>query len=202
MKISHFLFSLIFLNSTVSHSQTRLISHKSHSGSNRTFARALKNTKSAIILSNFGVAPQRFVRNSNLDSVILLSKNRAIMVTSETCNWEEYDRGDKSEKQLWSAGRDTVYDHPVFTSTNSLSVIKQTLQDEYYFSNPIDSIVFIGFDSAFQKEISKLRPSKTADLATKSKTEIGSDTSAKKRPKSLFLLFILSLFDAICNFKF
>jgi hypothetical protein len=202
MKISHFLFSLILLNSAVSQSQTRLIAHKSHSGSNKTFARALENTKSSILFSNFGMAPQRFVRNSNLDSVILLSNNTAIMVTSETCNWEEFDGRDKSGKQLWSAGRDTVYDHPVFTSKNSLSEIKSTLKDEYFFSNPINSIVFIGFDSDFQKEISTLRPSKTPDLATKSNTETVSETTTKKRPKSLFLIFILSIFNAIFNHKF
>lgn len=202
MKISHFLFSLIFLNSTVSQSQTRLIAHKSHSGSKRTFARALENTKSSILTSNFGMAPQRFVRNSNLDSVILLSNNTAIMVTSESCNWEEFDGRDKSSKQLWSAGRDTVYDHPVFTSKNSLSTIKHTLKEEYFFSNPINSIVFIGFDSTFQKEISTLRPSKTPDLATKNTSETVSDTVSKKRPKSLFLIFILSLFNALFNHKF
>jgi hypothetical protein len=202
MKISHFLFSLIFLNSSVSQSQTRLIAHKSHSGSNRTFARALENSKSPILLSNFGMAPERFVRNSNLDSVILLSNNRAIMVTSETCNWEEFDGRDKSAKQLWSAGRDTVYDHPVFTSKNSLSEIKSTLKDEYFFANPINSVVFIGFDSDFQKEVSTLRPSKTTELAPKSNTETVSDTTTKKRPKSLFLIFILSIFNAIFNHKF
>jgi hypothetical protein len=123
------------------------------------------------------------------------------MVTSESCNWEEFDGRDKSAKQLWSAGRDTVYDHPVFTSKNSLSTIKHTLKDEYFFSNPINSIVFIGFDSTFQKEISTLRPSKTPDLATNNTTETVSDTISKKRPKSLFLLFIFSLFNAIFNHK-
>lgn len=150
--------------------------------------------------SNFGMAPQRFVRNSNLDSVILLSDNVAIMITSETCNWEDYDGRDKSNKNLWSAGRDTVYDHPVFTTKNTLKSVKSTLKQEYYFANSIDSVVFIGFDGNFAIAKAPINPDTRGD---KDNTNEENDSKNNpKRPKTLFLIFIISFFKSIYNFSF
>ena len=71
--------------------QTKLINFKSHSGSAHHFSKTLLLNPSRFETSNFGVGPQRYVRNSNLDSVILLSEHTAIMVTSESCGFEDYN---------------------------------------------------------------------------------------------------------------
>lgn len=191
---------MIFIN--FSFSQTKLISYKSHSGSSKNFEKALKKNLFNINESNFGMAPQRFVRNSNLDSVILLSDNVAIMVTSETCNWEDYDGGDKSTKNLWSAGRDTVYDHPVFTTKNTLKSVKSTLKEEYYFANSIDSVVFIGFDGAFAEAKTQINSSVRDDQNKDLTIEENDNEKNPKRPKTLFLIFLISFFKSIYNFSF
>lgn len=191
---------LFVLLSNFSFSQTKLISHKSHSGSCKNFKMALDNNLFNMNESNFGMAPQRFVRNSNLDSVILLSDNVAIMVTSETCNWEDYGGRDKSNKELWSAGRDTVYDHPVFTTKNNLKTIKSTLKEEYYFANSIDSVVFIGFDGNFALAKAPANSDTRGDADNAS--EENDSENNPKRPKTLFLIFIISFFKSIYNFSF
>lgn len=200
----YYLIISIFCLSTInSIGQTKLISHKSHSGSNKSFVLAMKTNNSSIKESNFGMAPQRFVRNSKLDSVILLSDNVAIMITSETCHSEEYDNPrDRSSKSLWSAGRDTVFNHPVFTTKNSIKDIKNTLKQDYYFANSIDSVVFIGFDGDFQKENPKLASNNKATTKGDVAKEDEKDERSPRRPKSFFLIFLISIYSAIFNRPF
>lgn len=62
-----FVFSL-FLCVQFAFSQTKLIAHKRHSGTN--FHYALSNNTSDIKDSNFGIAPRVRVENAQLDSVI------------------------------------------------------------------------------------------------------------------------------------
>lgn len=179
--------------------QTKLIHHKSHSGSKANFSKAFSENLFDIGESNFGMAPQRHVRNSNLDTVKLLSPNVAVMVTSESCHWEEYDGRDKSVSQLWSAGTDTVYDHPVFNAKNSITEIKQTLKKEYYFSNSVDRVVFIGFDGNYAVvEPKKDIPEQEKDAEPAKKNE---DPSTKKRP-SYFMIIIMALLSSIFKTPF
>lgn len=123
--------------------QTKIISHKSHSGSNSTFHKALKNKLFDIGDSNFGVAPEILVRNAKLDSVIKISKEKVIMVTSETCQ----DLYRDQTEHLWRAGRDTVSNHPVFNTEITVDSMKEILAKQYYFNNEINNTVFIGFDA-------------------------------------------------------
>lgn len=116
--------------------QTKLIYHKSHSGSNSTFSMALEREVFGLDRADFGMAPERTVRNAVLDSLIFISDSVAVMVTSERCV-----RRNKSTK--WKAGKDTVVNHPLFHKKNSLSYIKTNLGLYYFFANPVDSIVFV-----------------------------------------------------------
>lgn len=159
-------FSFIYFNCF---SQTKMISHKSHSGSKSTFSVSLKKSLFNIGESNFGMAPERFVRNSNLDTVKLLSPHVAVMITSETCFREDYSRT-RGSMELWSAGADTVYYHDVFNSKNSVAQIKSTLKNNYYFNNSVDSIVFIGFDGKYA----------TIEVKNKPIVEDSSNTSEKE----------------------
>lgn len=114
-----------------------------------TFGLAVEKGLFDISESNFGQAPTRLVQTSQLDSVIFLSKNKALMITSEYCS--EYDRftDDTIEiyKSLWRAGRDTVYDHQLFSRRHSLDSIKTVLKTQYNFRSEIDNVVFIGYDN-------------------------------------------------------
>lgn len=174
--------------------QTKLIAHKSHSGSAANFSKALNKNLFNIGESNFGMAPQRHVRNSNLDTVKLLSPTVAVMVTSESCYWEDYGGGDRSNGQLWSAGTDTVYDHPVFNRKNTVQDIKKKLKQEYFFQNPVDSIVFIGFDGNYATAQSKPDAQEQKELTDRQESH-AYNKHGKRRP--YFLIIILSILSSI-----
>ena len=187
-------FILFFFNSF---GQTKMISHKSHSGSNTTFSNSIKMNLFNIGESNFGMAPERFVRNSNLDTVKLLSPHVAVMITSETCFREDYSRN-KSSMELWSAGSDTVFDHPVFNSKNSLDQIKTKLKNEYYFSNSIDNVVFIGFEGKYATVDAKNHNSIETEHKLIEKNKYPQEN---KRP-SLFMLLLFSILSILFKTPF
>jgi hypothetical protein len=141
-------FFVLLCASTVM-AQTKLIHHKSHSGSSATFHIALKHGSYGLDNSNFGHAPQRFVPTAQLDSVIFVSDTVAVMVTSEYCGM----RNPRSPQNpyLWRAGSDTVINHPLFTLKHDLDSIKKSLKRDYFFKNNIDSIKFIGYDNQKQQ---------------------------------------------------
>lgn len=182
-------------------SQTRLINHKSHSGSAANFSRSLTKTMFNRGESNFGQAPQRHVRNSKLDSVILLSEKVAVMITSESCHYEDFDGRDQSKPYLWSAGKDTVYEHEVFNSGKSVEEIKKILKKEYYFANSIDEVVFLGFDGKYVEEKKKEESKKSiAPKVSKRERNLQNEElihPSKKRPDSIFTLFFLSLLSVL-----
>lgn len=188
-------FILFFFNSF---GQTKMISHKSHSGSNTTFSNSIKMNLFNIGESNFGMAPERFVRNSNLDTVKLLSPHVAVMITSETCFREDYSRN-KSSMELWSAGSDTVFDHPVFNSKNSLDQIKTKLKNEYYFSNSIDNVVFIGFEAKYATVDTKNQNS--IETEHSKIIEKNKELKENKRP-SLFMLLLFSILSILFKTPF
>lgn len=198
MKYSFQIIFLFFLNGSI-FSQTKLIAHKSHSGSSVNFKKSIKGNLFHIGESNFGMAPQRHVRNSSLDTVKLLSPNVAVMVTSENCHWEDFDGRDRSKSELWSAGSDTVYDHPVFNAKNSIPEMKTKLKREYYFANSIDSVVFIGFDGNYVTV--KQKPQTFPELKTNEPSQKEDEFTKRKRP-SIFMIIILSLFTTIFRTPF
>jgi hypothetical protein len=191
--------AIIFILSAASfcHAQTKWIAHKSHSGSRSSFHRSLKMNP-----SNFGMAPQRFVRNANLDSVILISEKVAVMVTSETCHYEDFDGRGKSNSNVWRAGRDTVYNHELFNAEKSSKEIRRILKEKYFFANPSEKVVLIGFDQeAARQEIAKLDTSALSNSDINKKNIL--DKPKKKRsedelpvrssPITLFFLSLVSL---------
>lgn len=188
-----FIFFSIFTAYAVN-AQTKVIAHKSHSGKSKTLF------SNPIGTSNFGMAPQRFVRNSKLDSVILISDKVAIMVTSEHCYTEDYDGRDKSSINLWSAGKDTVYEHEVFNSSKSVEEIRKMLKADYFFANPVESIVFIGFDGNYP--LVKTAPI-VKEKQIKNEIQLEEEEKVPTRKKdSFFTMFILSLLSMIFRSPF
>lgn len=128
--------------------QTKKIAYKSHSGSTENYANALNENLFDMENSNFGAAPTKEIIEAQLDTVIFINDAVAIMVTSRFCK-SRYEYTNSSEKEkLWSAGRDSVFYHPLFSKKHSLDSIKQTLQLQYYFKNSINKVIFIGYDNA------------------------------------------------------
>ncbi len=146
--------TLILLCSVASFAQTKLIFHKSHSGSGAAFEKTIRSN-----YSSFGAYPIKQVTNSSLDSVIYLTDISAIMITSEYCRYlglhDTQNEGMATTKNLgsfWRAGRDTVYNHPLFTRKHALDSIRMAVKMDYYFSNDIDSTKFVGYDNVVAKD--------------------------------------------------
>jgi hypothetical protein len=110
--------SFALLCSTFLFAQTKLIAHKSHSGSDRNFRIAYDAGFFDMDNSNFGMAPERTVRTASLDSLILISDTLAVMVTSEYCKRPISRKKDATTK--WREGRDTVRNHPLFSKRYSI----------------------------------------------------------------------------------
>ncbi|MEQ1676081.1 MAG: hypothetical protein ABL876_05255 [Chitinophagaceae bacterium] len=136
------------LTTLVVQAQTKKIAFKSHSGSSSNFSIALEKDLFDMDNSNFGHAPQRDVKTAQLDSVIFISDTVAVMVTSEYCK-----RPDQEEKQarLWKAGRETVINHPLFSRKHSLDSIRNIIREQYNFRNPVEKVVFVGYDNKVKK---------------------------------------------------
>ncbi len=158
---------ILLLWSCKAFSQTKLISYKSHSGDMKYFEKSIVEDSYNANYSNLGVAPERFVNNSKLDSVIIINDKKSVMVTSLFC---KNRRNGNTEK--WKAGRDTVYNHAIFSSEN-IDSVKNILRRDYNFQNDIDSTVFLKYDSKTKKykPISIKKAIKTAEIKSSKSTE-------------------------------
>lgn len=132
--------------------QTKLIAHKSHSGNKQHFKTSLTHHLFDSDYSNFGMAPQRFVKQARLDSVIFISKSKAIVVTSSCVRDVR-----KDTSSVWKPGREIALNHPLFSKQHSLDSIKHVLKTRYYFANPIKEVVFVGYDNKKKLQSSEVK---------------------------------------------
>jgi hypothetical protein len=183
---------LLALLSLPAMAQTKLISHKSHSGSTATFTTAFNNNLFDMGESDFGAAPYRQVKTAQLDSVIYISPDKAIMVTSEFCIVQDRRKQEEIEKTLWKAGRDTVYNHVLFSRNHSLDSIKQVLKNQYHFKNDTDKTVFIGYDNKTRKYKREKRNS----------LPVLPDTGFPDTPVLVFALTLLSVLTTFISYYF
>ncbi|WP_196887294.1 hypothetical protein [Aureivirga sp. CE67] len=142
MKLFFILLLVLCFNNQIIHSQTKLIAHKSHSGKASNFHKAMTNSTFDLTSSNFGAAPTPLVKYAKLDTLQYVSDTIVIMTTSNYCKNKI-----TNSTNLWNSGRDTLYNHPLFSKKNALDSIKQEIKKNYFFRNPVDSIVFIGYES-------------------------------------------------------
>jgi hypothetical protein len=144
MKIK-ILFVLLF-TTTMSYSQTKLIAHKSHSGSNRSFANAYQKNKFGMNFSNFGLPGNKNIYI--LDTIIALNKSTTVMKlrVSNVCYRIQTNYKDLKKSDFKSIS-DTLINDKVFNKKNKISYIKLVGSDSYKirFANTIEEVVFIGF---------------------------------------------------------
>lgn len=161
-------FALVFSSCQIL-AQTKLISYKSHSGNMAYFEKNISEDSYNTNFSNLGAAPQRYVTNSKLDSVIIIDDKKSVIVTSNFCKI----RGNANPEK-WKPGRDTLYNHAVFSNDN-IDNVKKELKENYNFQNDIDSTVFLKYDKKTKeyKRITSKKVIKTAEIKSfKSKEEI------------------------------
>lgn len=164
-----------------SQAQTKLIAHKSHSGSDAEFNLALENNLFDIDEDNLGMAPERFeIKKRNLhpqlDSVIFVSETKAIVVTSSVCTSVNAYNPEETRHEVWKPGKEIAINHPLFKNQHSLDSIKKVLKNQYGFENPIDEVVFVGYDN--------VQPEKTVETVA----EDNHFKNKKQRTKSKMII--------------
>lgn len=172
---------VISLTYATSQAQTKIIAHKSHSGSNAEFNLALENNLFDIDEDNLGMAPERYeIKKRNLhpqlDSVIYVSETKAIVVTSTVCVSENVYNSTETRHEVWKPGKEIAMNHPLFKNQHSLDSIKSVLKNQYGFENPIDDVVFVGYDND--------QPKKATETIAQDKTV----KNKKRTPKSKMII--------------
>lgn len=145
MKPIILLFSLVL--SCISIAQTKLIAFKSHSGNIKEFYELVENRDIDMIPHNLGMAPQKIIKSSQLDTVIYVNDTTTVVITS-VYSQDEYDPYD--QPWLWSPGKDTAR-HDLVWNQKDPQKIKKKLKKEFNFRNSMDSVVFVGFPTETTK---------------------------------------------------
>ncbi len=121
--------------------QTRLIAHKSHSGTAASFAAACEGNLFDREDSDFGLPSNYPV--DRVDSVIYVSDSVAVMVRTKGRIFVK-QKGEIYDEQK---RRDTLVNHPLFQNRHALDSIRKAWYENFESSNPVDQIRFIGFDN-------------------------------------------------------
>jgi len=136
---------LIFFTSILSYGQTKVIAHKSHSGSKNSFTKAYKKNLFDINDSNFGTGWGHVLI---LDSVIAINKTRTILkIRTSKKRYPDPENYKACSNIQFESRTDTLINDSVFNIKNSQKKIKLLFKQKYYYKydNPIDEVIFIGF---------------------------------------------------------
>ena len=143
MKIK--LLLLFLLTTIICPAQTKVIAHKSHSGSKKSFAKAYQNNLFDINRSNFGLPGNRNI--VILDKVVAVNDSVTILKMRESIVCFPFNTNYKDLKETdFKVKIDTLKNHKIFNKKNSEAYIKSI--KKYFpiqFNNPIDSVKFVGF---------------------------------------------------------
>jgi hypothetical protein len=147
MKIN--LLLLILLAAITSQAQTKVIAHKSHSGSAKTFNKAYNKNLFGARNGSFGLPNTRSI--IVLDSVIAINDSITILKIRESKVCVPF--GTDYKKMIDSEfARDSIslLNDAVFRKKNTVAYIKNKVYNAYnlpiYFANSaLENVVFIGF---------------------------------------------------------
>ncbi len=138
------LFPIVLLITLMGQAQTKVIAHKSHSGSNNSFSIRYHKNIFDTNSSNFGLPGNRNI--VILDSIIAIGKSVTILKIRESIVCYRYGTDYKElKKSDFKVRIDTLVNDPIFNKKHTVAHIKTIFLYKRNFSNPIDSIVFIGF---------------------------------------------------------
>lgn len=145
-----FLIFILIIFSSVAFSQTKIIAHKSHSGSSKHFSKLLKKKGSSATNGNFGLPGNQNI--ILLDSVIAVNDSITVLKIRESnvCypyyempNYKKLDDSDFKYKtdtlvnnSIWNKNNSEVFIRNAEGSRNELRI---------WFENPFSEVVLIGF---------------------------------------------------------
>jgi len=145
MQTNQIITLLLMLSLTTFQAQTKVISHKSHSGSKQTFQNAYTKNLFDIRYSNFGAPSARPV--TVLEKVTVLNKNKVVLhyKKSKICVIYGKNYKDLAEKDF-KIVTDTLINHQILNKKNTIDFIKSKKNElSIHFDNAIEEVQFIGF---------------------------------------------------------
>ena len=134
---------LVCLFSVTCFGQTKLVSHRSHSGSDANFRTAIEKDLFDIGNSNFGLVVKY---TDKIDTVILKGKNQIIVVKKRY----RIING-KPDKTISARDTLTKANAADFFKANSMDGLKAEIH-KMYKTAKLDSILFIGFNKKFKQK--------------------------------------------------
>lgn len=145
----HLFIALLIFSGGSLIAQTKEIAFKSHSGNMNNFSIALGSELFDSGESNFGLPAPSDLKTYRLDSVIYVSDTVSVIVIKE---YRRQRLQPKDSAKLWRTGKDTLYNDPMLGRKHSLDSIKTVLKTTGNYINPVDRIVFIGYDNKKNKD--------------------------------------------------
>ncbi len=146
------LFITVFANS-----QTKLISHKSHSGSNETFAIAIENE--LFEGDNLGLGRMEIQEVTNLDSIVYLSKDKVIAYTSNyTQRYYQAFKDKCTRDELTKIKTDTLKIIPS-SLKNGLTIqdVKVRIDSSKIYSNDLSQVKYKDFEEKTKRKKNRKR---------------------------------------------
>ena len=148
-------FILILTIGFIGHSQTKLIAHKSHSGSDKTFALAVNSSLFDSVDSNLGAPPIQTKDYVTLDSIVYVAKNKVVLIKSEYTQRYRYQKK-CSKDELVKISRDTMTIKPK-SNKNGLTAneVKEKILTLESYNNKPEEIIYSGFDEKSKRKKNK-----------------------------------------------
>jgi hypothetical protein len=164
------------------YSQTKLIAHKSHSGSNETFALAVEND--LFNDGNLGLGGMEISEYTRLDSVIYIAKDKVILSSSNYT--QRRNRRDVCVKdELTKIIRDTLTINPKYTKKGlTIPEVQAKLKTLKTYSNNPEEVVYKDFDEKSKRKKNK-------------KSIFGILPSLPNIPNSFFLAVIVTILSVL-----
>jgi hypothetical protein len=143
-----FILLLSFVTSNLL-AQTKEIAFKSHSGNMANFNTTINNGFFDNEDGGYGLPVPTKIKTYKLDSVFFISDTISVIVI------REYQRNefeaDKATK-LVKVSKDTIYHDPLLGHKHSLDSIRSELGKLGYEGDPINKVVFVGYDNSKGKK--------------------------------------------------
>jgi hypothetical protein len=143
---------LLSVTSTSLLAQTKEIAFKSHSGDMKYFNITINNELFDNEDGGYGLPAPTKIKTIKLDTVFYVSDTVSVIVIRE---FQRNEFQANNAEKLVRTGKDTLYHDALLGRKHSLDSIKTELIKLGYYSNPIPSVVFIGYDNKKTKEKAK-----------------------------------------------
>ncbi len=129
--------------------QTKEIAFKSHSGNTEYFKTTLNDEFFDNGDGGFGLPAPTKVKSYKLDSVFYISDTVSVIVIRE---YQRTEHEQEKNARLVGVRKDTLYRDSLLGHRHKLDSIKATLGKLGYYINPVEEIIFVGYDNKKSKK--------------------------------------------------